>query len=52
MTENTVIISIVTNLLATLLIAYKLWLANIRSNVNDDCLFLTGTTEKPLEILV
>jgi hypothetical protein len=48
----TVAISMVTNLLTTLLIAYKLWLVNISSDVNDYCLFLTGTTEKPPAILV
>ena len=46
--------SMVTNLLATLLIAYKLWLVNISSDVrvNDDCWFLTGTTENSPAILV
>jgi hypothetical protein len=44
--------SMATNLLATLLIAYKLWLVNISCDVNDCCLFLTGTTENLPEILV
>lgn len=52
MANSTLIISTVTNLLATLLIAYKLWLVNILSVVNDDCLDVAGTTEKPLAILV
>jgi hypothetical protein len=46
LTDCTVALSMITNLLATLLIAYKLWLANIRSDINDDFLlvFLTGPT--------
>jgi len=44
--------SIATNLLATLLIAYKLWLVNISSDINDYCLSLTGSIEKPSAILV
>ena len=36
MTDYTLIISMVTNLLATSLIAYKLWLVEIPSDVNDD----------------
>jgi len=36
MTDYTLVISIVTNLLATSLIAYKLWLVNIPSDVDDD----------------
>ena len=35
-------LSMATNLLATVLIAYKLWLVNISCDLNDYCLFLTG----------
>jgi len=49
----TVALSMGTNLLATLLIAYKLWLVDISLGLlPDDCLFLTGTIKKPGEILV
>jgi hypothetical protein len=50
--ESTIAVSILTNFLATSLIAYKLWLDTISSGINDDGLFLTGTTEKPPAISV
>ena len=40
------ITSAVANILSTSLIAYKLWLINIFSDVNDNYLFLTGRTGK------
>ena len=45
-------LSMATNLLATVLIAYQLWLVNISCNVNDYCLFLTGATENSPENVV
>ena len=49
----TLAFSMATNLLTTLLIAYKLRLVNYLSpNINDNCLFLAGSTEKPGAILV
>lgn len=48
----TLAFSMATNLLSTLLIGYKLWLVDISPDINDDCLFLTGTTKKPGAILV
>ena len=47
----TLAFSMATNLLATLLIGYRLWLVDI-SPGPDDCLFLTGTIKRPGEILV
>ena len=44
--------SVATNLLATVLIAYKLWLVTIVSDINDDWLFVTGSTENPGAVLV
>ena len=41
MIDCTIGASIATNLLATLLIAYKLWLVNISSNVNDQSMMIT-----------
>jgi hypothetical protein len=52
LTNCTMALSMATNLLATLLIAYKLWLVNISFDVDDYCLFPIGSTEKAPAILV
>ena len=49
---SAIALSMATNLLATLLIAYKLWLVNMSCDINGRCLFLTGTTKNSPAILV